>query len=185
MIYYIADLHIGDQRVFDLCSRPFSSLEEFENELIHRWNNKVANDDVVFILGDIANCSVEHVKKVFECLNGSKRLIIGNHDDKNVNEYLAQRIIVSADGAKYIDDGGRLVFLCHYPVMDWLYGDKTIYHVYGHVHNKKDCLHRIIDDFYKDKTAYNASADVVNFEPVTLDELIKIKEEGTYETYIN
>ena len=185
MIYYISDLHIGDQRVFDLCLRPFSSLQEYENELIRRWNNKVTNDDVVFILGDIADCSLERVKEVFGCLNGRKRLIIGNHDEKLLLKYLAEGIVVSAAGVKHIEDAGRLVFLCHYPVMDWWFGDKKIYHVYGHVHNKTDHLHQAINDFYRDKTAYNASADVVNFEPVTLDELIRMKEEGTHEAYIN
>ena len=186
MIYYIADLHIGDQRVFDLCSRPFSSLEEYERELIRRWNAKVEQQDIVYILGDISNVCIEHVKEIFDQLHGIKRLIIGNHDEEFFMDYFVKRIVATATSTKYIDDDGRMVFLCHYPVMDWSYGDKTIHHVYGHIHNKSIAngyLYEEIKMFYKNKLAYNASIDVTNYEPVTLDELIQLKEESENETY--
>ena len=47
------------------------------------------------------------------------------------------------------------------------------YHVYGHIHNKNISN---IKNYYKDKLAFNASADVIGHIPMSLDELIKIKE---------
>lgn len=188
MIFYISDLHIGDQRVFELCRRPFKSLHDYEEELISRWNKKVGPEDVVYILGDISNGDIDHLKKVFNRLNGKKRLIKGNHDEEYFMDYFIEKIVSTITSIKYIYDNDRLVFLCHYPVMDWNYGDKEIHHVYGHIHNKTisdGYLYEQIKDFYKDKPAYNASVDVTNFEPVTLDELIALKEENNNEPYIN
>lgn len=180
MIYYISDLHIGDQRIFNLCKRPFLSLSDYEVALIKKWNSKVSDEDTVYVLGDISNGDVKHTKDFFEKLNGNKHLIVGNHDEEYYEEYLKEGIVLSAVHAKYIEDNKRLVFLCHYPVMDWKYGNKTIHHIYGHIHNKTindDFLYEEIKQFYKNKLAFNASVDVTGFEPVTLDELISLKED--------
>ena len=53
-IYYISDTHLGDQRVFNKCSRPFKDLDELERTVVRNWNAKVKEDDVVYVLGDIA-----------------------------------------------------------------------------------------------------------------------------------
>ena len=54
MIYYIADTHFRDQAIFDKCKRPFKTLKEMEEKLINSWNYKVKDDDLVYVLGDIA-----------------------------------------------------------------------------------------------------------------------------------
>ena len=54
MIFYISDIHFNDQRVFDKCSRPFKNLEEYKEKIILNWNRKVKEDDIVYVLGDIA-----------------------------------------------------------------------------------------------------------------------------------
>ena len=53
MIYYISDLHLGDERIMKLCSRPFKSTGELFGILIERWNAKVTDSDDVYILGDL------------------------------------------------------------------------------------------------------------------------------------
>ena len=50
--YYIADTHFGHERVIEFDKRPFSSLEEMEEEMIRRWNAVVERGDTVYILGD-------------------------------------------------------------------------------------------------------------------------------------
>ena len=40
MIYYISDIHLDDQKIFDKCSRPFSGLKEYKEEIIRRWNGR-------------------------------------------------------------------------------------------------------------------------------------------------
>lgn len=54
MIYYTADLHFGHANIIKLCHRPFASIEEMDEKLIEKWNNKVKNGDTVYIVGDFA-----------------------------------------------------------------------------------------------------------------------------------
>ena len=53
MIFYIADTHFNDQAIFDKCKRPFKSLDEMKSIIIKNWNDRVKDDDIVFVLGDI------------------------------------------------------------------------------------------------------------------------------------
>lgn len=82
MIYYISDLHFGHLRCIKMDKRPFSSIEEMDRILIENWNNKVNEEDDVYILGDFSYKSkidpVEYLKQ----LKGHKHLIVGNHDLK-------------------------------------------------------------------------------------------------------
>ncbi len=188
MIFYISDLHLGDEVIFKLCKRPFSSLEEMENFIIKQWNKKVSGDDDVYILGDLANGSSSKIKEFFSKVKGRKHLIVGNHDEKYMTEYSLTHSFVDIDRLRYVDDQGRKVCVCHYPLLDWFSGNETIYHVYGHIHNKTKAngqMYAEIKGYYDNKPAFNASVDVIGFEPVTLDELIKIKEGNTDDSYIN
>lgn len=48
--FFTSDQHFGDDR-FNLFYRPFTSVEEQNEELIKRWNSVVKPDDIV----DLAN----------------------------------------------------------------------------------------------------------------------------------
>lgn len=187
MIYYISDIHFNDQKIFDKCTRPFSGLEEYRQEIILRWNRKVKSNDIVYVLGDIAeDTSIESVN-LFRQLNGIKHFIIGNHDLKLLEVIKESHIFESINFMDLIDDEGRKVCVCHYPVMDWMEFNRNGILVYGHVHNKtakNGKAYQEIKQYYLDKPAYNCGADVTNYEPVTLDEMIKLKEENKDGPYI-
>ena len=188
MIYYISDTHLGDLRVFNKCSRPFSGLEELEAEIIKRWNNKVKADDIVYVLGDIADDDYVKAIEVYRGLNGIKHFIIGNHDLKMLDLIKESGVFQTIEFMSLIEDNGRKVCLCHYPLMDWMEFSRGGYHIYGHIHNKtaiNDPAYIQIKEYYKDKPCYNCGVDVTNYEPVTLDEMIKLKEENKDEPYIN
>lgn len=188
MIYYISDTHLGDLSVFNQCSRPFTDLKELENEIIKRWNSKVKENDIVYVLGDIAKDGYKRAIEVFRVLKGHKRLIIGNHDLAMLDLIRESEVFESVEYIKLIEDNGRKVFLCHYPLTDWMECSRGGYHVYGHIHNKTKKNHIAymqMKEYFKDKLAFNAGVDVTNYEPVTLDEMIKLKEENINEPYIN
>lgn len=178
MNYYISDLHLGDKRVFDLCGR-YESIEDYNEMLIQNWNAKVGEQDDVWIIGDF--CKYDYLQEalvVLHQLNGYHHLVLGNHDEEMVEivgvECLYD-IFDSVSQLKLIEDKNRKVFLCHYPMLDWRDMQYGSYHIYGHIHNKN--LPEI-KKYYKDKLAFNASADVIGHTPMTLDELIKLKEEN-------
>ena len=51
--FFTSDLHFGHERVIKFDNRPFKSVEEMNEELIKRWNNKVDRGDLVYVLGDM------------------------------------------------------------------------------------------------------------------------------------
>ena len=73
MIYFTSDMHFGDERL-TLFSRELvaSSVDEMDNIIIQNWNDKIKNDDTVYVLGDCA-LSEDGLEKI-EQLNGIKIL---------------------------------------------------------------------------------------------------------------
>lgn len=188
MIFYIADIHFRDEKIFKKCNRPFSNLIEYENEIIKRWNDKVKHDDLVYVLGDLALDDCEEALEIFNELHGHKHLIIGNHDDLLLEKIKTSNLFEFIDFIKVIQDGGKKVCVCHYPLMDWMEFNRNGYHVYGHVHNKSivnGIAYQQIKEYFRDKPAYNCGVDVTHYEPVTLEEMIKLKEMNHNEPYIN
>lgn len=188
MIFYISDIHFDDQKIFDKCKRPFNNLQEYKEEIIKRWNNKVKEDDIVYVLGDIVEDNSPHTIEVFKKLNGIKHFIIGNHDLNVLEDIKCSGIFESIDFMKVIDDSGRKVCICHYPVMDWMEFNRNGMFVYGHVHNKTEnngAAYAEIKQYYLNKPAFNCGVDVTNYEPVTLEEMIKLKEDNKNGPYIN
>ena len=51
-IFFTSDSHFGHENIIRFCKRPFNSVREMNEELIHRWNSKVRPNDIVFHLGD-------------------------------------------------------------------------------------------------------------------------------------
>jgi len=59
----------------------FSSVEEMNQCMLDNWNSVVKPGDKVYHLGDVMMGDKTEFKKYWSKLNGSKRLIVGNHDD--------------------------------------------------------------------------------------------------------
>lgn len=172
MNFYIADPHFGHERIIGLCDRPFADVAEMDRFLIDSWNTRVTNDDDVYIVGDFTFGSITPVSKYLNALNGRKHLIVGNHDSKWMNDVCLEEHFESLEHLQYINDNGNKVVLCHYPLMTW--PSFHSYMVYGHIHGHKD------SDFWPLLATYekalNAGVEVNNYQPVTLDELIRNNE---------
>ena len=62
--------------------RPgFEDVDAMDEHMIERWNSVVKPGDMVYHLGDVVLGDTEWFKRNWPRLNGSKRLIVGNHDD--------------------------------------------------------------------------------------------------------
>lgn len=169
MIYYIADTHFGDERVMRLAQRPFISVSQMIEFLCAKWNEKVGGDDSVYIVGDFAFDDAA-AQKIFPLLNGRKHLILGNHDklsSESLNMFESVNQIVT------VFDEGRSVCLCHYPLLSYensVYGG---YHIFGHIHNNQsDLAFNIVKNIPR---IYNCGVDVNDFEPKTLNDLVRSK----------
>jgi calcineurin-like phosphoesterase family protein len=86
-IWVTSDTHFNHQNIFNFRDsegfkvRPFDSVEEMNQTMIDNWNSVVRQGDKVYHLGDVFFGSKDAFKSLWPKLNGSKRLIVGNHDD--------------------------------------------------------------------------------------------------------
>ena len=78
--FFTSDTHFGHARIIDLCNRPFGSVTEMNEMLVHNWNALVRPDDTVYHLGDVALGPIEDSLKYISRLNGNIKLVVGNHD---------------------------------------------------------------------------------------------------------
>lgn len=170
MIYYISDTHFGHKNIIKYENRPFLTVEEMNEKIISNWNKKVNDDDEIYILGDFSFYSPTDKRNVeiLHQLKGHKHLIVGNHDRFARKESFDKELFESIDYYKEINDNGRIVCLFHYPIKVWDKKHYGAYHCYGHIHSNIDLV-----DYKQDERAFNVGVDLNNFEPVTLDELIK------------
>ncbi len=172
--YYAADFHIGHINSISFNNRPFNDIEEMEESIIKNWNNKVTEEDDIWILGDMAYRYKGDFSEVLVKLKGKKHLIVGNHDTKILKNEKVRAMFESIDVYKEIVDNGRMVVLFHYPILEWNRFYRDSIHIYGHIHNNTDMdTYQIMKNR---KNAYNAGVDVIGFEPCTLDEVIEKNE---------
>ena len=80
MIYYIADLHFGHKNVLHFDNRPYANIEIMDEDLIQKWNERITEDDEVYVLGDAFWKNEENSVRIVQQLHGHKHLICGNHD---------------------------------------------------------------------------------------------------------
>lgn len=79
-IFFTSDLHIGHENAIKFDNRPFKDLDDMHRGIIRNFNNTVPVDGLTYFLGDVATHGSELTKSIIQQLNGTKVLILGNHD---------------------------------------------------------------------------------------------------------
>ena len=133
--YYISDLHLGHYNAMSRFDhRPFKTLDEMDRKIIENINSVVTPQDELYLLGDFSWYKPDKTAELIKQINCKNRfLIIGNHDSWVKNGY-CKKLFQGVYDLKRIDDKGRIVVLCHYPIAVWDQSHRGSYHLYGHVH---------------------------------------------------
>lgn len=131
--FYIADWHHSHKNVIAFDNRPFKNVDEMNEELVNRWNSVVSDGDIVYILGDMFWITPQNATPIMQQLNGQKFLVKGNHDRWHDTKF--DKLFVKIAEYMEIDDNGRKVVLCHYPIPCFKNHFYGWVHLYGHVHN--------------------------------------------------
>lgn len=165
-LFFTADTHFSHSNIIKYCNRPFKHAEEMDTALIRRWNSIVTPEDVVYHLGDFSLCSHARAKAFFDQLNGTKHLIIGNHDSNAVKklEWGSIDKLTEFEFTYTSDDKELTLFLVlgHYPLDDWnnrFFGSLMLH---GHCHGKSP----------KKQGRLDVGVDCNGFRPISLDEVI-------------
>ena len=166
MIYFISDTHFGHQNIIRFNNRPFSTVEEMNETMIVNWNERVHQNDTIFILGDMFyHC--RNAEDILKRLHGKKHLIIGNHDGSWLRED-TRKYFITISSYLETTDGRHALTLCHYPLLSY-HHDTRAYMIHGHLHNNTNA------DFFplllKRDRVLNAGVDLNGFMPVTFEEL--------------
>lgn len=170
MIYYTGDLHFGHQNVIKFDNRPFADLDEMERVLINNWNARVQTGDTVYILGDFCYRNDKAAKWYLQKLKGHKILIIGNHDGKTLQDSEVTKYFDEIRSMMHVTDGDKQICLCHFPIAEWNGYFRGSWHIYGHIHNRKNETY----EFMRTKEhALNAGCMINHYMPVTFEELLK------------
>lgn len=189
MKYYISDLHLFHSNSIKFDNRPFDSVEEMHETIRNRWNEKVTNGDMVYILGDISfRGKNEDLIAYISTLKGRKILVRGNHDD--VSDYRYHQLFEEVCDYKEIHDSvdakNYELILSHYPIFSWKKMGKGSILMYGHTHDSEEdkyyqrCLADMVNNdcrhVYKTKVmALNVGCMKawINYEPRTLKEIME------------
>lgn len=176
-IFVTSDPHFCHAKEFLYGPRGFDSVEEMNRQLVINWNQTVAPDDVVWVLGDLMLNDNARGIELIKQLNGELHIILGNHDT-DVRELLYAECynvaeVVLAARFRY---NGYNFYLSHYPTIctcgdiDKPLRNKVI-NLCGHSHTSNKWA-----DWSKG-AIYHCELDAHNNKPVALDDIIKDLEE--------
>jgi calcineurin-like phosphoesterase family protein len=160
-IWFTSDTHHGHIKVIEYCKRPFADVEAMNRALRERWNARVKPGDTVYHLGDVAMGPVENVDIFRRGVEGHVVLIKGNHDRSTSRMLKAGFNEVVNE--LYLELDGVRLFLHHQPMPQDLWQAKADFHLCGHVH----------DLWARQENIINVGVDVRDFEPKSLEELLR------------
>lgn len=169
MFYYTSDLHFGHKNVLKFDDRPFSDVDEMDRCLIESWNNRVREEDTVYILGDFCYRSSRTAKWYLQQLKGQKILIIGNHDGPTLQDSESMKYFEDFRPMMHVTDGNKQICLCHFPIAEWNGFYRGSWHIYGHIHN---CKNETYEFMRTRERALNAGCMINHYVPVTFAELL-------------
>lgn len=166
--YFTSDHHFGHSNIIQFCERPFSSIEEMNETLIQRWNEKVQPEDEVYYLGDFAlTKNNDLVAEILDQLNGTKYLITGNHEGAALNHRKKFKWIKDYYELKVKDadckNGVQRIVLFHYAMRVWRGDFRGTWHLYGHSHGN-------LPD-KNDQLSFDIGVDNHNFYPLSYPEV--------------
>lgn len=121
--FFTADWHIGHFNSIRLDDRPFQDLDQMHRALIKGYNSQVPVNGICYFLGDIATHGSELTKQVLSQLNGTKVIIVGNHDKNSNALYLMGFDVVLNSATIYIS--GERVTMSHCPLRGLFREDVT------------------------------------------------------------
>lgn len=176
-IFFTSDHHFGHNNIIKYSNRPFETVEEMDEELIKRWNSKIAPNDIVYHLGDVAmSKNPEAVGEILNRLNGKIHLIKGNHESSALRFKGRFTWIKDYHELKVVDEdapnGSRKIILLHYAMKVWRSSFRGTWHLYGHSHGS------LPDD--PNSLSFDVGVDCHDYYPLSYEEVKSIMNKKTW-----
>lgn len=164
--WFTADEHFHHKEMIVHCKRPYKKIEEMDNDITQKANDKLNSGDTLWHLGDCVWLGPDR-KRYFEKLMDKYRsgvihhLIIGNHDECKPQFYLNVGFISVHTSFPITIDGIKLM-LVHDP-SSYYSPDKDVVMLCGHVH-------LLFKTLPKEKVI-NVGVDMWDFYPIDMNHI--------------
>lgn len=188
-LWFTADLHLGHGNIIKYCHRPHLSENESlraDIEALGRWkvsretvlrhdsalidgiNDRVGENDVLWILGDFSLSPLEEAQAYRGRIRCREvNFVRGNHDLPSYDSLFA-RVIDQG----MIKHRGQKIWLNHYPMRSWDKAFHGAWHLFGHVHGRL----REEDAANPRLLAMDVGVDANDFRPVSFAEVVAYME---------
>jgi len=168
-IFFCADSHFGHANILKYSKRPFSSVGDMDEALINNWNNLVKPNDTVYHLGDFAFLPYFNIKQIANRLNGTKHLILGNHDKeiiRNKSDLLNSKTFATIQNYYELRHNNETICLFHYGQRVWNKSHHGSIHLFGHSHGSLPPFGRSVD------VGVDCKEITEEYRPISFDEVI-------------
>lgn len=156
MDWFTADMHFNHENIIEYCHRPFKDVDEMNETMIARFNERVKPFDTVYHIGDFKlSSSRQNVYELLRRLNGRWVFVRGNHDKNNGVHTIIEKIDIATFG-KYI-------LLTHKPEDAYKVLENYDLAIVGHVHQNWKFRRFVI----------NVGVDVCDFYPMHMKQILK------------
>lgn len=180
MRYFTSDQHFFDPDILTYCNRPYSGVEDMNEDMVRRFVARVSDASEVYVLGDIFGSRqpaspLDSCKEIMERLGIMERpfhLVLGNHDLMTEDEYLEVGF-ASVKRLDFITIGGKRVMLTHDPCMVQPAGTLAIC---GHIHT-------LFSENWqpaRETFTINVGVEMRNYAPVSEAEILELMERSEY-----
>jgi len=165
VIWFWSDTHFGHGKIIEYCNRPFTSLIEMDTTLISNFNERVAEDDLCFFLGDFcmkkSTEASDAPQKAFDYYRNQlkcKNIIFldGNHDANNGTKTPIESV--------NLEHGGGRIHLTHNPKHA---NEDFKFNYCGHCHGNEGTFRKL------GKKSVIVDISVENWEycPITINDI--------------
>ena len=173
-VFILGDTHFNHFNVWDkfepIRKETWKSVDEMNWGIVNNWNSVVSPEDIVWHLGDVAfgfKRYYDQIKHLCHSLNGTKHLILGNHDrHQKVDDIFETFIDLGFEDVYDQPVYFEKYILSHEPI------EKTeVLNVHGHLHSTSH--HEVAFMKGREHLYYNASIEMLpDMKPVELDRVL-------------
>ena len=169
-IFFTADSHFSHANILKFTGlngqliRPgFTDVDDMDEYMIERWNSVVRDGDKVYHLGDVGFIA-ERLRVIMPRLRGTKRLILGNHD--NLKQHQLSNYFGKIVLWRVFKNEGFVA--THLPLHE-----SSMYtirkNIHGHIHEKEDVS----------PVHLNVSVERTAYTPISMEEVLSKFQEKT------
>lgn len=134
-LYLISDHHFGHANIinFERENRQGETIDDHDDWLIDQHNLVVKKRDTVWMLGDFyLGYDPLKMRQVLHSMNGTKHLVLGNHDLQKSEQYIADNLGFASVNGCY-SYKRRYVFT-HIPIHENSL-ERWSFNFHGHIHS--------------------------------------------------